>query len=258
MPFHAAGDHSLGSAENTFSHIISSYTPSIKALFYSMSRCSVYMSLQLKALFATMSVTPGMIELPRVCNKKRRVIEILRYFITVEEIKQPSAEAVIHSVKDCNIAHFAYHGLTNPIDPSDSGLILQRKDKSRSNIQDMLTMHDLSEINLQHAQLAYLSACSTAENKAVRLANEAIHVVSGFQVAGFPHVIGCLWPSVDGVCVEVACGFYSSFIKECKMHLESRGIAEALHRSVVEARAKNRKQLLNWAQFVHYRERKGY
>jgi len=30
-----------------------------------------------------------------------------------------------------------------------------------------------------------------------------IHVVSGFQVAGSAHVIGCLWPSLDTVCVEV-------------------------------------------------------
>ena len=34
MPFHAAGDHSPRSKENTFSRAISSYTPSIKALAY--------------------------------------------------------------------------------------------------------------------------------------------------------------------------------------------------------------------------------
>jgi hypothetical protein len=41
MPFHAAGDYSPGSTENTFNHVISSYAPSIKALSYSRSRCSV-------------------------------------------------------------------------------------------------------------------------------------------------------------------------------------------------------------------------
>jgi hypothetical protein len=31
-----------------------------------------------------------------------------------------------------------------------------------------------------------------AQNKAEGLSDEVIHVVSGFQVAGFQHVIGCL------------------------------------------------------------------
>lgn len=256
MPFHAAGDHSPGSTENTFNHVISSYAPSIKALSYSRSRCSVDMGLQLKALIATMPVTPGMKpgldRLPGVLDEKRSVMEILRHYTTVEEIEQPSTEAVIHSVEECNIGHFACHGRTNHIDPSSSGLILQRKDESGSAVQDVLTVHDLSEINLQHAQLAYLSACSTAENKAAHLADEAIHVVSGFQVAGFPHVIGCLWPSVDRVCVEVARGFYASLVEQGVLRLESGGIAAALHTSVMEGRAKDWKQPLNWAQFVHY------
>jgi len=256
MPFHAAGDHSPGSTKNTFTHVISSYVPSIKALSYSRSRCSVDKGLQLKALIATMPVTPGMKpgldRLPGVLDEKRSVIEILQHFITVEEIEQPSAAAVIHSVEYCDIAHFACHGRTSHIDPSSSGLILQRKDEPGGVVQDVLTVHDLSEINIQHAQLAYLSACSTAENKAARLADEAIHVVSGFQVAGFPHVIGCLWPSVDRVCVEVARGFYASLVEQGVLRLESRGIAAALHTSVIEERAKDWKRPLNWAQFVHY------
>ena len=113
-------------------------------------------------------------------------------------------------------------------------------------------MHNLSDINIQHAQLAYLSASSTAENKAASLADEAIHVVSGFQVAGFPHVIGCLWPSLDRVCVEIARGFYASVVKEGVLCLESGCIAAALHTSIMEVRAKDWKQPLNWAQFVHY------
>ncbi|KAK4119358.1 hypothetical protein N657DRAFT_557307, partial [Parathielavia appendiculata] len=64
------------------------------------------------------------------------------------------------------------------------------------------------------AFLSYLSACSTAENRANRLSDEAIHVVSGFLVVGFPHVVDCLWPSNDGVCVEVAGGFYSSLFEQ--------------------------------------------
>jgi hypothetical protein len=99
----------------------------------------------------TLGIKPGLDHLPGVLDEKRSVMEILRHYTTVEEIGQPSAEAVIYSVGESNIAHFAYYSRTNYIDPLSSRLILQRKDDSRSAIQDVLTVHNLSEINLQYA-----------------------------------------------------------------------------------------------------------
>jgi hypothetical protein len=52
-------------------------------------------------------------------------------------------------------------------------------------------------------------------------------------------VIGCLWPSVDRVCVEIARGFYASLIKEGVLRLKSGYIIAALHISVIEVRAKD-------------------
>jgi hypothetical protein len=58
-----------------------------------------------------MLVTLGIkLGLDKVLDKKRSVMEILRHYTTVEEIEQPSAEAVIHSVEKCNITYFAYYG----------------------------------------------------------------------------------------------------------------------------------------------------
>jgi len=51
-------------------------------------------------------------------------------------------------------------------------------------------------------------------DRATQLSDKVIHVVSGLQVAGFPHVVCCLWPSIDGVCVEVASGFYSALFQQ--------------------------------------------
>ncbi|KAH7357695.1 hypothetical protein B0T11DRAFT_354195 [Plectosphaerella cucumerina] len=42
----------------------------------------------------------------------------------------------------------------------------------------------------------------TAQNKSDRLSDEVIHVVRGFQVAGFPHIVGCLWPPNDRNCLS--------------------------------------------------------
>ena len=66
-----------------------------------------------------------------------------------------------------------------------------------------------------HAEIAYLSACSTAEGQAARLVDEVLHVVSGFQVAGFRHV----------VCAKVAKVFYSKLITDGAVVCDDRAVA---------------------------------
>jgi CHAT domain-containing protein len=85
-----------------------------------------------------------------------------------------------------------------------------------------------------------------------QLTDGVIHVVSGFQVAGFAHVVGCLWPSVDRVCVEVARGFYASLCRQGSVRCANREVAMALREAVLGVRESDIKQPLNWAQFVHY------
>lgn len=91
-----------------------------------------------------------------------------------------------------------------------------------------------------------------AENKAVRLKDEVIHIVSGFQVARFAHVVGCLWPSADAVCVKVAEGFYGSLFRWEDTELEDIDISTALHESLGAVRATDWDQPLKWAQFVQH------
>jgi CHAT domain-containing protein len=55
------------------------------------------------------------------------------------------------------------------------------------------------------------------------------HVVSGFQVAGFPHVVGCLWPAGDEECVEVARLFYSSVLQSLALALQEAVMAGYQH-----------------------------
>jgi CHAT domain-containing protein len=77
-------------------------------------------------------------------------------------------------------------------------------------------------------------------------------VVSGFQVAGFAHVVGCLWPSMDRASAEIAQCFYTSLLEQDVMKLEGKEIAAALRRSVMAVRAREWKAPLSWAQYVHY------
>jgi CHAT domain-containing protein len=139
------------------------------------------------------------------------------------------------------------------VDPSNSGLILQKRSNEPGEVfeQDRLTAHRIAELQLRHTQIAYLSACSTAENKAAELLDEVIHVVSGFQMAGFPHVVGCLWPAGDLECIEVAKRFYSSVLQQSWSGMANGEVASALQEAVMAVRAKDINMPLNWAQFVH-------
>jgi tetratricopeptide (TPR) repeat protein len=252
MPFHAAGVYSSWPGENALGRVVSSYAPSIKALAYSRTRRRHERAIQPKVLIATMPVTPDLKSLPGAGVERESVAQVLGTSAAVEDIEQPTSEVVARRLTQCSIAHFACHGRSDSVDPSNSGLIFARRDENGDIVQDTLTVHKVSEINLQNARLAYLSACSTAENKSTRLADEAIHVATGFQVAGFPHVVGCLWPSVDQVCAEIAHSFYTLLTQDGSIDLGNRAIAVALHQSVLAVAARDWKRPLNWAQFVHY------
>lgn len=262
MPLHAAGVHEENSVENTYSRIISSYTPSIKALAHARRRAKQTkeaLDVRSSMLIVTMPTTPNgpadkktMGPLPKVTEEKDGVLESIHGHISPTVLEHPSVEQVSEILKKSCIAHFACHGVSNRVNPSNSGLILQRKGESDCVvIRDRLTVHRVSELTLERAQIAYLSACSTAENKAARLSDEVIHVASGFQVAGFPHVIGCLWPTGESECLDVATRFYSSLFQQSTAGI-SDNVAVILQEAVQAIRGSQIRTPLNWAQFVHY------
>ncbi|PYH78975.1 hypothetical protein BO82DRAFT_404639 [Aspergillus uvarum CBS 121591] len=103
-------------------------------------------------------------------------------------------------------------------------------------------------------QIAHLSACSTVGAQVPRLQDKPLQVVSSLQVAGFRHVVGCLWPSDDAVCVEVACSFYTQLHRSGMQGLTDRDVALALHKAIkaTSEPKKYEKQPLHWAQYVYY------
>jgi tetratricopeptide (TPR) repeat protein len=263
MPFHAAGVHAHGCLENALSRVTSSYTPSVKALGHSRSQTKYAWSdqpVEDQMLITLMPTTPkgandkeDLRALTGVPKEGEKILKIISSHVSTIVCTTPDATSVLSQLETCRMAHFACHGMTNPTDPSSSGFVLQRLASDGTLEQDHLSVSRISHLRLKHAQIAYLSACSTAENKAARLRDEVIHIVSGFQVAGFPHVIGSLWPAGDDECVEVASGFYSSLFRhEGVPELESRWVALALQEAVMVVRAEDMDMPLNWAQFVHF------
>jgi tetratricopeptide (TPR) repeat protein len=264
MPFHAAGVHTRGSKENAYCRMISSYTPSIKALDYAQKQAKRAQEALVAQdtntmLIAAMPTSPKGLgdkkapkKLPGVEEEMREILILTRSHMRTTVHTHPSTDQVLEALKTCRIAHFACHGTSDYSDPSNSGLILQKSTgPDEALVQDRLTVQRVSGLRLRYAQIAYLSACSTAENKASRLSDEVIHVMSGFQVAGFPHVVGCLWPAGDSERVEVSKRFYSLVLQRNQSVINNK-VASALQEAVMAVRAENLSMPLNWAQFVHY------
>lgn len=256
LPFHAAGDHSISSTDNTLSWAISSYTPTIKALAYArrwqlaLQRDRIDRTAKPHLLIVSMPTTPGKQDLSGV----RQEISVIRTATSTafsnEILEHPDTRSVLKSITHCDMIHFACHGISDAQDPFNSCLVLQRG-PSDTATADPLSVRQVSETNLGRASIAYLSACSTAENRATRMMDEVIHLASGFQVAGFGHVVAAMWLSVDEVCVEMARGFYTLLQGGLSGGEADRQVAEAVHKATLQVRSRWRKMPLKWAPYVH-------
>jgi CHAT domain-containing protein len=136
-------------------------------------------------------------------------------------------------------AHFACHAQSDLKNPSASHLLLvDHQDRP-------LTVQDLTGLQLQHAELAFLSACTTART-GTAMPDEPIHLAAACQLAGYRHVIASLWPISDPDTVGVAKSFYTT-ITETSVNQA----AAALHRATCDLRARHRQQPSIWAPYTH-------
>ncbi|OAP57115.1 hypothetical protein AYL99_09228 [Fonsecaea erecta] len=254
LPFHAAGDHSDGSSDNTLSWAISSYTPTIKALAHARGRRSTLgrdRTTKPHLLMVSMPTTPGERALPGVTQEICAIQEATSTAFSHESLVHTDARSVLARLEHCDMVHFACHGTSDALGPFNSSLSLQH-DPSEAATVDPLSVQQVSNANLGRASIAYLSACSTAENRAVRMMDEVIHLASGFQVAGFGHVVAAMWPSVDAACVEMATGFYGQLKDGLGERDTDRAVAEAVHKATMQVRSRLRRIPLSWAPYIHF------
>jgi CHAT domain-containing protein len=185
---------------------------------------------------------------------RRYLPQALVYATDAEtNVRLPTRSEILASLPGRSIAHFACHAITDHANPARSGLLLA--DYSIA----PLTVADLATIDLDDARLAYLSACTTASSRAPHLLDEAIHLASGFQLAGFPQVIGTLWDIHDSTAARIAETFYTRLAKLGAQGtqlgrpaaLDTTQAAVALHAAICDLRRVVRGLPSLWAAYVH-------
>lgn len=258
LPVHAAGHHTpdVDHAYRTvMDRVISSYTPTIGALAHARRHLTTQHAEPDQSLIVAMPTTPGLPgqgKLPNVPAETAMLQACLPHphllaepgttaDLSAQQI--PTKATVLSHLNGRAIAHFACHGFSDPSDPSRSQLLLH------DHASDPLTVAALAPVTLDHARLAYLSACSTALTTETTLLDEAIHLTSAFQLAGFPHVIGTLWQANDELAIDIAEDFYTALADDGV--LDTSRATHALHRAVGKARDRYPITPSLWAAHIH-------
>jgi hypothetical protein len=258
LPIHAAGHHGSPSDPDhsaVMDCVISSYTPTVGALAHARTASAGVAATATRSLIVAMPTTPDLREdsgLSYVPAEAALVAARLPSPTVLTESDNadtpvdqvPTKANVLENLPGCAIAHFACHGQSDFVDPSRSRLLLH------DHARDPLTVAALASLDLDHARLAYLSACTTARMSDTRLLDEAIHLSSAFQLAGFPHVIGTLWEIDDETAITMADTFYAG-LSQPDGTIDPHRAANALHHATRARRNERPIDPYFWASHIH-------
>ncbi|KAJ7440863.1 TPR-like protein [Mycena latifolia] len=247
LPIHAAGIYgqqaAVGSRLSDF--LISSYTPSLSALIEGLrAKPESQDGLQLLAIaqpsaFGQNPIPGTMKEIALIERLAQGVIPVLQL-----ERDMATVENVQKGMRESDWAHFACHGLQDIFNPTNSSLLLTGDSK--------LTLSDIIQLHLPHADLAFLSACQTATGSK-HLQDESVHLTAGMLLAGYRGVIGTMWSIMDADGPRVASDVYTHLFKTSPP--DSTRAAEALHLAVRKLRdsdhAGGTKSFSRWVPFIH-------
>jgi tetratricopeptide (TPR) repeat protein len=234
LPLHAAG---RAGGPGMLDHVVSSYTPTLRALLRARARPAAAVAGARLAVVA-MPDTPGASRLLHVEAEAAAIAGRFAGPVTVLTGPQATHERVVAALGTASWAHFACHAVGRLDDPSRSELLVH------DHAESPLTVLDIVRLDLPGAQLAYLSACETSMAGAT-LPDEAIHLASAFQLAGYRHVIATLWPVSDRAARRTSEATYAALTGP-------DDAADALHRAVLAARAARPGWYTWWAAMLHY------
>ncbi|KAG2344840.1 TPR-like protein [Suillus weaverae] len=112
----------------------------------------------------------------------------------------------LQALQENTWVHLACHGKQDSAQPYDSHFVMK---------DEHLTLLDIMERDIPHAEFAFLSACHTAVGDE-ETPDEVIHLAAGLQFSGFKSVVGTLWEVDDAVAKHIVKAFYENMFEDLK------------------------------------------
>ncbi len=164
LPLHAAGHHhtrSDPSPSTVADRVISSYTPTVRALIHARRTASAAQSTRTAANAPDIAVvampnTPGADDLRGALAEAQFLDQLFPNRTDAYVGAEAVYDKVIDAMSATRWAHFACHGAVDLTSPSVGRLLLHDHQRRP------LTVADVARLRLDNAEFAFLSACTTA------------------------------------------------------------------------------------------------
>ena len=204
LPLHAAGPYRKGQ-RNPPHLYISSYTPTLTTLMRARRHSRSNSATEQKRFIAIgQANAAGETELRSVGAELENIGQSVDGLATFARIdgEESCTSRVVEELGKNEWVHLACHGIPNRTQPFESAFALH---DGHSTIQRIIGC------DLKNPEFAYLSACHTtvADEKSP---DEAIHLASAMQFAGFRSVIGTMWAVDDGETNKITLTFYKHMV----------------------------------------------
>ncbi|MGW3173823.1 CHAT domain-containing protein [Streptomyces sp. NPDC001153] len=234
LPLHAAGRLSgtpgapqQVPGDNVLDRVVSSYTPTLRALRHARLRSAPSGRPSVLAIAAPGAAgSPGRLRWAvGEALDVRDTVGAGRYLAPEEATLATVAQAL----PEHPWLHYAGHGTAG-------ALVLG---------EELLTPSAVDRLSLPSADLVYLSGCETARGTA-QLADESLHLAGALHLAGYRDAVGTLWRVRDGEAAQITEDFYKG-LRAAPGH----DPAAALDAAVRKARRREPGRPDLWAAHLH-------
>ncbi|OAH10160.1 CHAT domain-containing protein [Streptomyces jeddahensis] len=229
FPLHMAEHPEEGSA---FDLVTSSYTPTVHALGRSRPWRA---SAGNRPLVVAVPHAPGVPDLPGADEEAAVLVGMLPGTRLLRG-QAATRKRLMAELQNHDIIHIASHAGYDADRQYEGHLVLH---------DGRLHVSDIATARAGQGGLAFLSACGTARSR-LDVPDESLNLLSAFQLAGYSHLVGSLWPVTDQASVRLAEAFYQYLTTH-----QSTGAAHALHHAVSQLRARHPDRPSLWASHVH-------
>ncbi|WP_431947576.1 CHAT domain-containing protein [Micromonospora marina] len=237
LPMHSAGYHGRPGGRTLLDRVISSYTPTLRALI-DARRDDHPDEAQDRLLLVDVPELPGLVPIDDAGEREVLLSAFPEHRRTVLDTSLATPVAVRAELSEHRWVHFRCHGDQHLGDPSCGGLLLR---------DGMLTVADIAAGEYR-GDFAGLSACKTALG-GVKLPDEAITLASALHYTGYRHVIAALWSVDSRASAEVFSAVYRTVAVDGRLNSETAPVA--LHKALRSLRDRRPEWPHRWTPLIH-------